>query len=96
MDKITRSYYSILKPKLAELPSFYWKRNCYATFMDDPIALRLVDIIGADRIMWSLDYPHPEGVFGYASDVAKSIYDAVGHDNARMILGGTAAKLYHL
>jgi predicted TIM-barrel fold metal-dependent hydrolase len=96
MDRIARSYHSILKPRLAQLPSFYWKRNCYATFMDDPIAMRLLDIIGADRVMWSLDYPHPEGVFGYAADVAKSIYDVVGHDNARMILGGTAARLYKL
>lgn len=96
MDRICRSYHSILKPRLAELPSTYWRRNCYATFMDDPIALRLLDIIGANRVMWSLDYPHPEGVFGYAADVAKSIYDAVGHEQAKMILGGTAARLYRL
>ncbi len=96
MDRVARCYHSILKPRLPQLPSYYWKRNCYATFMDDPIAMRLLDIIGADRVMWSLDYPHPEGVFGYAADVAKSIYDVVGHDNAKMILGGTAARLYKL
>ncbi|MEO6717700.1 MAG: amidohydrolase family protein [Novosphingobium sp.] len=96
MDKITRSYHSILKPRLAEMPSFYWRRNCFATFMDDPLALRLVDVIGADNMMWSIDYPHPESVYGYTGEITKSIYDAVGHDDARKILGGTAARLYQL
>jgi predicted TIM-barrel fold metal-dependent hydrolase len=96
MDKIVRSYHSILRPRLAEMPSFYWRRNCYATFMDDPVALRLTDIIGADRMMWSIDYPHPESVYGYAREIAQSVYDAAGHEGARAILGGTAARLYQL
>ena len=96
MDKITRSYYSILKPRLPQMPSFYWHRNCYATFMDDPLALRLVDVIGADRIMWSIDYPHPESVYGYTGDITRQIYETLGHDNAKLVLGGTAANLYNL
>ncbi len=96
MDKIVRSYHSILKPRLAQRPSYYWKRNCFATFMDDPLALRLTDVIGAENMMWSLDYPHPESVYGYAAEIAKGVYEAVGHDNAKMILGGTAARLYGL
>lgn len=96
MDKITRSYYSILKPRLPEMPSFYWHRNCYATFMDDPLALRLADVIGADRIMWSIDYPHPESVYGYTGDITRQIYETLGHDDAKKVLGGTAAKLYNL
>ena len=94
MDKIFRSYYPILKPKLPELPSFYWKRNCYATFMDDPIGVKLMDDIGADNVMWAIDDPHPESIYGYAASVAKSVYDAVGQEKAEKVLGGTAAKLY--
>jgi predicted TIM-barrel fold metal-dependent hydrolase len=96
MDKITRSYHSILRPRLGQLPSHYWRKNCYATFMDDPIALRLTDIIGADRIMWSIDYPHPESVYGYTGEITRQIHDALGHEVARMVLGGTAARLYGL
>jgi len=73
-----RSYYSDLSPKLAEPPSFYWKRQCYATFMYDPVAIDQVDRIGADNMLWSTDYPHAEGVTGYAGQVAKSIYEQVG------------------
>jgi predicted TIM-barrel fold metal-dependent hydrolase len=94
MDFICRTYHSILSPKLANLPSFYWKRQCFATFMTDPIALELVDRIGADNMLWSTDFPHSEGVFGYAGEIAKSIYDKVGHEKASKILGGNAARLW--
>ncbi len=96
MDRIQRSYYTILRPQLPHLPSFYWKRQCYATFMDDPMAMQLIDHIGADNVMWSLDFPHPEGVHGFAGNIAKSIYDTVGHEKAKKVLGGNAASLYKL
>jgi predicted TIM-barrel fold metal-dependent hydrolase len=94
MDQICREYYDALEPKLPQLPSFYWKRQCYATFMYDPAAMACIDLIGADKIMWSLDYPHAEGCHGYSSDVARGIYETIGHDRAKMVLGGTAAKLW--
>jgi predicted TIM-barrel fold metal-dependent hydrolase len=96
MDKICRAYYTVLKPQLPHLPSFYWKRQCLATFMDDRIGVQLIDRIGEDNVMWSLDFPHPEGVFGFAGDIAKGIYDTIGHDRAKKVLGGTAARLYRL
>lgn len=96
MDKVYRSYYTIIKPKLEHLPSVYWKRQCYATFMDDPVGIELIRHMGVHTAMWSVDYPHPESVYGYASDVAKSVYDALGHEDAKMVLGGTAARLYNL
>lgn len=94
MDKLCRSYYSILKPQLPRLPSFYWQRNCMATFMDDPVGLAVIDRIGADNVMWSLDYPHPESVFGEAGHIAQSVYETVGPEKAKKILGGNAARLY--
>jgi predicted TIM-barrel fold metal-dependent hydrolase len=96
MDKVCREYYTQLSPKLEHLPSFYWKRQCHATFMDDPVALLLHEIIGADNMMWSLDYPHAEGVHGYAGEVAKRIYDALGHERAKKVLGGNAARVWGL
>jgi predicted TIM-barrel fold metal-dependent hydrolase len=96
MDKIFRSYYTILRPKLQHLPSFYWKRQCLASFMDDPIGIKLIDDIGVDNVLWSIDYPHPESVYGYAGSVAKSVYDTIGHDKAKKVLGGNAASIYGL
>jgi predicted TIM-barrel fold metal-dependent hydrolase len=94
MDRVFRSYYTILKPKLEHMPSHYWYRNCLATFMDDPVGVELMHRIHADNVMWSIDYPHPESVYGYTGQVSKSVYDAVGHDDAKKILGDNAIKLY--
>lgn len=96
MDKLTREYYSELRPQLSELPSFYWRRQCHATFMDDPVAMRCIDLIGADNVLWSIDFPHAEGVHGYAGEVAKRIYDTLGHDDAKKVLGGNAARLWNI
>ncbi|MGE0387285.1 MAG: amidohydrolase family protein [Gammaproteobacteria bacterium] len=94
MDKIAEDYYTELDPKLSLAPSAYWHRQCFATFMDDPIGLRIIDFIGEDNVMWSLDYPHAEGVHGYAGEVAKRIYDTLGHERAKKVLGGNAARVW--
>jgi predicted TIM-barrel fold metal-dependent hydrolase len=94
MDRVFRAYYSILKPKLEHLPSHYWNRNCLVAFMDDPIGIELMPHIGAETAMWSIDYPHPESLYCYAGSVAKSIYDVLGHEDAKKVLGGNAARLY--
>jgi predicted TIM-barrel fold metal-dependent hydrolase len=96
MDRICRAYYPILRPQLPHLPSFYWKRQCHATFMDDPVGLDHIDRIGADNIMWSLDYPHPESVYGYVGEIGKSIYDSIGHEKAKKVMGGNMGHLYKL
>lgn len=93
-DKVARDYASELRPKIAHVPSWYWHNHCYATFMEDQVALSLVDRIGADRIMWSVDYPHPESVLGESERVVRDIFDQVGDDRARRIVGGNAADLW--
>ena len=77
-------------------PSEYWSEHCYATFMHDPAGLALIDRIGADRVMWSSDYLHNEGTFGYSADVMVGILQAVGPDKARNILGETAIRVFGL
>lgn len=93
-DKVYRDYASVLRPRLAQPPSFYWRRQCYATFMDDPVALEMVDRIGAENMLWSVDYPHPESVLGESLDIVRSIFDTVGAVRAKAITGGNAARLW--
>jgi predicted TIM-barrel fold metal-dependent hydrolase len=83
-----------LKPK--HRPSHYWHNNCFATFQSDPVGLRLLEFIGADRIMWAQDYPHSEGTFGYTALALKEILDGVSEADARRILGDNACSLYQL
>jgi len=96
MDKLCRNYEASLKPKLGFLPSYYWQRQCYASFMDDPLGLKLIDYIGEDNVIWSTDYPHAEGVFGYAGEVARNIYETLGPTAGKKVLGGNAARLWKI
>jgi predicted TIM-barrel fold metal-dependent hydrolase len=77
-------------------PSYYWHNHCYATFQTDTIGLKLLDVIGADRVMWAQDYPHSEGTFGYTANAVTEILNAVPEADARKILGDTARALYKL
>lgn len=64
--------------------------------MSDPFGLTLIDRIGADKVMWSSDYPHMEGTFGATWRAKEQVLKAVPADQARMILGETAIKLFGL
>jgi predicted TIM-barrel fold metal-dependent hydrolase len=77
-------------------PSDYWAKHCAATFMHDPSGLRQLDVIGVENVMWSVDYPHNEGTFGYTGKAIDYVAQAVSPQAARMILGGNAMKFFRL
>jgi predicted TIM-barrel fold metal-dependent hydrolase len=95
-DKQYKAYATEVRPKLRELPSYFWHRQCYATFMNDPAGLRLTDLIGYDHMLWSVDYPHPEGNLGENVDVMRSIFQRLAEHEARAVVGGNAAKVWGL
>jgi predicted TIM-barrel fold metal-dependent hydrolase len=82
--------------RLERRPSEYWYENCYATFQSDPLGLRQLDSIGADRCMWATDYPHTEGAYGYGRTSVRMVVDSTTPDDARAILGGNATRVFEL
>ena len=86
----------LLDPQIERHPREYWARNCYAGFIHDPAGLAMLETIGADRVMWSQDYPHKESAYGFSWDVIQEIIDHTTEDEARMILGGTAQRVFGL
>lgn len=95
-DMIYNSFPTVMNPKLAHPPSWYWFNHCYATFMTDPAGLELLHRIGADRVMWSSDYPHQESTFGYSRSAIQAVFDATSVENAQLILGKTARALFRM
>jgi predicted TIM-barrel fold metal-dependent hydrolase len=85
---------SMLHPKLAHPPSHYWFNNCLAAFMVDPAGLSMIDRIGVDNAMWSSDYPHMEGTRSFSRSSVAAVFDALGEEDARKVVGGNAAKLF--
>lgn len=94
-EMVCDSFGDLVDP-IAHRPTYYWQNNCYATFQNDLLGLRNLAYLGTDNIMWSNDYPHPEGAFGYSAESVQHVLDFTDPDQARAVLGGTAIKLYDL
>lgn len=76
------------------LPSEYFKRNITITTsgVEDPLALRYcIDKIGADRIMWAIDYPFQPTAASVAFIESASISEVdrekIAYRNAERIFG---------
>ena len=64
--------------------------------MSDRIGLKMIDYVGADRLLWAADYPHNEGTLGYTASAIDEVVASVSPAEAGMILGGTAIELFDL
>lgn len=95
-DMSYESFSALMDPKPKHVPSWYWFNHCYATFMSDAAGLAVLDRIGADRVMWSTDYPHTESTLGYTRSAAQAVFDATTVDKAQAIVGGTALKVFDM
>jgi predicted TIM-barrel fold metal-dependent hydrolase len=75
-------------------PSGYWRRQCYATYQTDPVGVKLIDDLGADRIMWGSDFPHPDGVWPDSREFIQRELGGVDAGVRRKIVCDNAARLY--
>jgi uncharacterized protein len=92
MDAEWEDQFKDLELKMA--PSDYWRRQCWATYQTDPIGVKLLDDLGADRVMWGSDFPHPDGVW---PDSREYLEKELGHlpaDVRRKVVCDNAARLY--
>jgi predicted TIM-barrel fold metal-dependent hydrolase len=95
-DRIYRDFESEMNPKLANMPSFYWWQNCYATFQEDPIGMQLLDQVGPHKALWASDYPHPESTLGYTARAVRDIFAATSVEKAQAVVGGNAMQIWDL
>src|SRR5262249_10551411 len=47
-------------------------RNFWFTSIEDPSAFRLLDVIGEDRVMVEVDYPHLDSTWPHTQDLLRS------------------------
>jgi predicted TIM-barrel fold metal-dependent hydrolase len=86
-------------PWLTMKPSEYFRRQCYISFDPDESTLAFTarhPLVGADRIIWASDYPHPDAKFpGVVRELEEAIEPLEAAARAK-IVGGNAAALYNL
>jgi len=78
-------------------PSEVFGGQCMVSFDPDEVALAFTaEHLGADKILWASDYPHPDakipGVVDELLDAVKPLPD----ESQRLILGATARAFYNL
>lgn len=95
-EHLLASYQHMFNYELQNSIRHYWDNHMSASFMVDPLGLRLLDEIGADNVMWSSDYPHNESTFGYSEKSLKSVVDVVGQDDAVKICSTNIKKFLGL
>jgi hypothetical protein len=84
------------RPKVDEPPSFYFKRQFWATFEDERAGVLTRELIGVERLMWGSDYPHTEGTFPHSREQIAKDFAGISEADVSQMVVGNAARLYGL
>ncbi len=80
-------------------PSEVFKRQCYISFDPDEESLAYTatsKYVGADRIVWASDYPHPDAKIPGITHELEEATESLSDEQRRLIFGANAARLYQL
>jgi predicted TIM-barrel fold metal-dependent hydrolase len=86
-------------PVLKMEPSEYFRRQCWISFDTDESTLAFTansPLVGADRIIWASDYPHPDAKIPGVTDELLESIEPLAPDQQAQIAGLSAVKLYDL
>jgi predicted TIM-barrel fold metal-dependent hydrolase len=79
---------------LERLPSEYIADHFHFGYMTDTFGLRNVQYVGAERVLWSNDYPHISADWPFSWRVIQSSMAGLSPADQRLILAGNAQRLY--
>jgi len=95
MDEAYRKHHFWVRPKLAKLPSEYFRLHGFASFQEDAAGLALAEPHNlADNFMWGNDYPHHEGTWPHSAAAIERTMSGISDDSRAKILGLNAARLF--
>ena len=96
MDEAYEEHQMFVAPKLAEKPSFYFRRQGGVTFQRDPVGIANRGRTGDRCLMWGSDYPHPEGTYPKSREALEEQFAGVAQDEIDRITWRNAVELYGL
>ena len=82
---------------LSLLPSEYMKRQCWISFDPDEAMLATTAesrLVGADRIIWASDYPHPDAKFPGVTEELTEALEGLTLEQKAKITSESAIALY--
>jgi predicted TIM-barrel fold metal-dependent hydrolase len=84
-------------PALQELPSFYFHRNVFVTFMEEEVAVQLLrHELGIANMLWASDYPHPPTTWPNSRAIVDQQFRDVPDAERSLIVSGNAARIWNL
>jgi len=97
MDYAYKAHHFWVRPVIPDLPSEYFRRNCFATFQEDHVGLRLAEQLGiVENLLWANDYPHHEGSWPHSAAAIERNMSHLTDDSRAKILGLNAARIFDL
>ena len=96
LDQAQAEYRYLYPTPLTLRPSEYFRRQVFATFIDDPVGVAMREFIGAENIMWSSDYPHTVSTWPHSREVVARDFKSVPEKETQMIVRENVARLYGL
>jgi predicted TIM-barrel fold metal-dependent hydrolase len=94
-DMAQRQHYDY--PAISDLPSAYFRRNMFLTFMEEPRSVQLLrDRLGVTNIMWASDYPHPPTTWPNSHAAIDKQFSGVPDAERRQIVCDNAARVWRL
>ena len=97
MDYAYKAHHFWVRPVIPELPSTYFRRNCFATFQEDHVGLAAAerhDVV--DNLMWANDYPHHEGSWPHSAASIERQMAGLAEASRAKILGLNAKRVFDL
>ena len=95
MDEAYRKHHMWVRPKMAHLPSAYYRRHGFSSFQEDRAGLELAvtfDLV--DNFMWANDYPHHEGTWPHSAAAIERTMGMLNDVQRAKVLGLNAARLF--
>ncbi|MCH8199615.1 MAG: amidohydrolase family protein [Chloroflexi bacterium] len=85
----------VFMPELTMAPSEYFARQCYVSIEPDELpAVHMVEELGAERVVFSTDYPH--GDSRYPESVQAFLALPLSDEDKRKILWDNCARFYQI
>ena len=79
---------------MEKYPSAYFKQSIHCSIMMDSVAMKTIDHVGADNILLSTDYPHPEGTWPETQRRTKKQVEGLSDEDVAKVTHLNAERLY--
>ena len=77
-------------------PSELFRRQIYATFQEDHVAMALIPFFGEGHLLWASDYPHPDSTWPNSRAAIARQMAGLTPELRRKLTRDNAARLYGL